>query len=89
MLPCDNNDLRFEVQRRPYSRVGRFDNLEYEIELGLSNILNYELDLIYRIEILIRDLERCPDFSPHAAFRSIDRYEEGRITKDVLTDFFR
>ena len=77
------------MQRRPYSRVGRFDNLDYEIELGLSNIVNYELDLIYRIETLIRDLERSTNFSPHAAFRSIDRYEEGKITKDVLTDFFR
>ena len=25
VLPCDNNDLRLEVQRKPYTRVGRFD----------------------------------------------------------------
>lgn len=25
----------------------------------------------------------------HAAFRSVDRYEEGRITKEILIDFFR
>jgi Ca2+-binding EF-hand superfamily protein len=45
--------------------------------------------LIFRIETLLRDLQRCPDFSAHAAFRAVDRYEEGRITKDILIDFFR
>jgi Ca2+-binding EF-hand superfamily protein len=89
VLPCDNNDLRFEVQRRSYSRVGRFDNLDYEIELGLSNIIAYELDLINRVEILVRDLERCPDYTPHLAYRTIDRYEEGKISKDILIAFFR
>lgn len=28
VLPCDNNDLRVEVQRKPYTRVGRFDTLD-------------------------------------------------------------
>jgi Txe/YoeB family toxin of Txe-Axe toxin-antitoxin module len=89
VLPCDNNDLRMAVQRRPYSRIGRFDTLDYEIECGLSNIIKHELDLIYRSETLIRELQRYPDFSPHAAFRSIDRYEEGKITSLILSDFFR
>lgn len=77
------------VQKRPYTRVGRFDSLEYEIECGLSSIIKHELDLIFRIENLKRDLERCPDFSPHTAFRAVDRYEEGKITKEILIDFFR
>jgi Ca2+-binding EF-hand superfamily protein len=89
VLPCDNNEMRLMVQKRPYTRVGRFDTLEYEIECGLSSIVKQELDLIFRIETLIRDLERCPDFSPHAAFRAVDRYEEGKITREILIDFFR
>jgi hypothetical protein len=56
ILPCDNNDLRLSVQRRPYTRVGRFDTLDYEVECGLSNIIQHELDLIFRIETLLRDL---------------------------------
>lgn len=56
VLPCDNNDLRMAVQRRPYSRIGRFDTLDYDIESGLSNIINHELDLIYRSDMLIREL---------------------------------
>jgi hypothetical protein len=39
--------------------------------------------------MLVRDLERCPDYTPHAAFRTIDRYEEGKINKQILSDFFR
>lgn len=89
VLPCDNNDLRMAVQRRPYTRIGRFDTLDYEIECGLSNIIKHELDLIGRSETLIRELQRYPDFSPHAAFRAIDRYEEGMITHVNLSEFFR
>jgi hypothetical protein len=80
VLPCDDNELRMATQRRPYTRVGRFDNLDYEIECGLSNILKHELDMIFRVDSLLRELENCPDFTPHAAYRSIDRYDEGKIT---------
>lgn len=56
VLPCDNNELRAETQRRQYTRVGRFDNLEYEIEQGLKSIISHEIDLIYRVETLVREL---------------------------------
>jgi len=56
VLPCDNNELRMAVQRRPYSRIGRFDTLDYEIECGLSNIIKHELDFISMSEDTIREL---------------------------------
>ena len=39
VLPCDDNFLRSQVQRRPYSRVGRFDALPYDMEMGLVRLL--------------------------------------------------
>ena len=89
VLPCDNNEMRAEVQRRPYSRIGRFDSLDVEIEQALSLLLRHEIDLIKRVEGLVRDLQCSPDFTTHAAYRAVDRYEEGKITKENLTDFFR
>lgn len=39
VLPCDDNGLRADVQRRPYNRVGRFDALPIEMELGLVRLI--------------------------------------------------
>ena len=57
VLPCDNNMLRAQAQKRPYTRVGRFDNLPYDTEIGLKNIIQQEIDFIKRCEVLIQDLE--------------------------------
>lgn len=39
VLPCDDNGLRREVQRRPYSRVGRFDSMPIDMEMGLVRVI--------------------------------------------------
>ena len=49
--------LRAQAQKRPYTRVGRFDNLPYDTEIGLKNIIQQEIDFIKRCEVLIQDLE--------------------------------
>lgn len=46
MLPCDDNMMRAQVQQRPYSRVGRFDSLPYDIEMGLVRLLQHEVSFI-------------------------------------------
>ena len=89
VLPCDDNMLRASVQRRPYSRVGRFDSLPYDQESGLARLLNHEIDLIKRITMFVEDLKHNPDYTPYAAFRTIDRYQEGHIKIANLQDFFR
>lgn len=38
---------------------------------------------------LIKDLNKRPDFSTYAAFRTIDRHNEGCINMANLQDFFR
>ena len=50
VLPCDNNLLRAQAQKRPYTRCGRFDSLPYDIESGLKGIIQHEIDFIGRME---------------------------------------
>ena len=37
----------------------------------------------------VEDLRHKPDYTPYAAFRTIDRYQEGHIKIANLQDFFR
>lgn len=89
MLPCDDNLLRSQVQRRPYTRMGRFDALPYDMEMGLVRLLQHEVDFIRRMNALVKSLEARPDYTPFAAFRTIDRYQEGHINISNLQEFFR
>lgn len=52
-------------------------------------LLNTEIDCLRRVQVLVRDLERQPDYSVQAAFRTIDQYNEGFLNQANLTDFFR
>ena len=79
VLPCDNNLLRAQTQKRPYTRVGRFDNLPYDIEIGLFNIIKHEVDFIKRVEALIEELEYQPDYTPQAAYATLDKFGVGKI----------
>lgn len=79
ILPCENNVLRNITLDRPSRRITRYDYLPRDIELCLTNIIEKEIDLQRRLEILKRELEVQYDYSPFAAFRSVDRYNTGRI----------
>jgi Ca2+-binding EF-hand superfamily protein len=74
---------------RPSFRVGRFDSLPYDIERALLDILEKEIDLQRRLDILKRELEIRYDYSSLAAYRSIDRYNDGRINTFNLGTFLR
>lgn len=79
VLPCEDNLLRNMTLDRPSARVGRYDHLPRDIELALTSVIEKEIDLQRRLEILKRELEVQYDYSPFAAFRSIDRYNSGRM----------
>ena len=79
VLPCEDNFLRNVTLDRPSFRVGRFDHLPRDIETYLTDILEKELDLLRRQDSLKRDLELRYDFSNHAIFRAVDRYNDGFI----------
>ena len=89
ILPCEDNLLRRITQERPAIRVGRYDNLPRDIELALTELLERELDLYRRQEILKGDLEVRYDYSSYAAFRAIDKYSEGNINTFNLSTFLK
>jgi cytochrome c peroxidase len=79
VLPCEDQGLRNAAMSRPYSRVGRFDTLDHEVELVLARLISHEVDVMRRSQCLVRDLERMPDFSIQGAFRMVDTFGEGKI----------
>uniref|UniRef100_A0A7S3MKG2 EF-hand domain-containing protein n=1 Tax=Favella ehrenbergii TaxID=182087 RepID=A0A7S3MKG2_9SPIT len=89
LLPCTDNLMRNITLDRPSLRVGRFDSLPYDIERALLDILEKEVDLMRRLDILKREVEIRYDFSSLAAYRSIDRYNDGRINTFNLGTFLR
>ncbi len=89
LLPCEDNLLRRIASERPIFRVGRYDYLPRDIENALTELLEKELDLHRRQEILKGDLEVRYDYSSYAAFRSIDKYNEGNINTFNLGSFLK
>ena len=89
LLPCTDNLLRNITLDRPSFRVGRFDSLPYDIERSLVEIIEKEIDLQRRLDILKRDLEIRYDYSSLSAWRSVDKYNDGRIDTFNLGSFLR
>jgi hypothetical protein len=56
VLPCEDMVLRNITQDRPGRRVGRFDRLPRDIEIAMTSVLEKEIDLQRRLEVLKRDL---------------------------------
>ena len=88
-LPCEDNYLRNRTLDRPSRHVGRFDSLPRDIELALAGVIEKEIDLQRRLESLKRELEVQYDYSPYAAYRSIDRYNSGRVDQVNIGSFLR
>lgn len=74
---------------RPSRRVGRFDCLPRDIELAMTTIMEKEVDFSRKLEVLKRELQIQYDFSPLAAFRSVDKYNSGTIDTVNLGTFLR
>jgi len=89
VLPCEDNCLRRVAQDRPSLRVARYENLPLDIERGLLNIFESEVQLIRKLDLLKREAEVRYDFSPYAAFKAVDKCCEGSINKANLSGFLR
>ena len=55
----------------------------------MTDVLVKEVELARRLLVLKRELEICLDYSPMAAFRSVDRHNSGVITTVNLGAFMR
>lgn len=89
LLPCEDNCLRNITLDRPAARIGRFDQLPCDIDSALVNVIEQEIALQRRLDILKRDLECRFDFSTLSAYRSVDKYNDGRIDTFNLGSFLR
>ena len=88
-MPCEDNLLRLNTLARPTQRVSRFEKLPGDIERSLLEIFEKEINLQRTLDALKRDLEYRYDYTPMAAFRSIDKHNYGRIDTYVLGTFLR
>ena len=79
LLPCTDNFQRNLTLDRRARHVGPYDSLPFDIERGMVEILQKEIDLQRRLDVLKGSLEYRWDYSPLAAFRSVDRYNSGVI----------
>jgi len=89
LLPCEDNLLRNITLDRPAMRVSRFDNLPGDIEHAMLDVIEKEIDLQRRLDILKRDIEIRYDYSTLAAYRSVDKYNDGRVDTFNLGSFLR
>ena len=88
-LPCEDNYLRAQTQDRYAYRVGRFDYLRASLEYSISDILSQELRLMSKVEMARDSVMRRYDYSVYAAFRSIDKYNDGFVDAVSLGSFLR
>jgi Ca2+-binding EF-hand superfamily protein len=89
LLPCEDNLLRNMTLDRPSRRIARFEHLPRDIELAMVNVIEKEIDLQRKLEVLKRELQVQYDYSPLAAFRSVDRYNSGLMTTVNTGAFLR
>ena len=89
LLPCEDNLLRNITLDRPSRYVGRYDSLPLDIERALCDIFEKEVDLQRRLDILKGELECRYDFTAYASYRSVDKYNDGRISTLNLGSFLR
>lgn len=89
LLPCEDNFLRNQTMDRVTHRVGRYDFLPRDIEVALASVIELEIDMQRRTDDFKRALVVRFDYTPLAAFRSIDRYAIGRLDSINIGAFLR
>ena len=67
----------------------RYDYLPRDIERGLADIFEREIDMLRRLDNLKTEMELRYDFSIFAAYKSIDKFNEGFINTYNLSAFLK
>jgi len=89
VLPCEDNLLRNVVCDRPAFRVSRYDSLPYDIERSFKDLVMSELALYRRLECLRKELESRFDYSTLAAYRTVDKNNDGNINIKNIGSYLR
>ena len=82
ILPKTNEYLRRTVSLRPNLKLKNGDLLPYEIEFGITRMLQEELIGAKNCEAIRIDLLGCHDFSPLALFKIIDNKKLGYLDSE-------
>jgi hypothetical protein len=88
-LPCEDNLLRNMTLDRPVRCISRHEVLPLDIEGCMVEVLEKELALMRKQDVLRREVEVRYDYTIGAAYRSIDRNNDGSINMHNLGAFLR
>jgi hypothetical protein len=89
ILPCEDNCLRKIALDRHACRVARYENLPLDIERGLVAIIEREIELTRRLDLLKRELEVRHDYTTYSAFKAITKCCDSSINNYNLSQFLR
>lgn len=89
ILPCEDNCLRKIALDRHACRVARYENLPLDIERGLVAIIEREIELTRRLDLLKRELEMRHDYTTYSAFKAITSCCDSSINNYNLSQFLR
>jgi len=105
LLPCEDNGLRNMCLDRPSHRVGKYDALPRDIENGMKEVIENELDLMRHQDGLRHECEVRYDYNLGAFLRSqghfatekellsiirrIDTDGDARLSFPEFSDFMR
>ena len=88
-LPCEDNYLRDRTMARYAPALMRHESLPRDIELAMCDVIEKEIALQRNLESLKLDLSGCLEYSPSAAFATVDVYRSGLLTTVNVADFCR
>jgi len=89
VLPRTNTVLREIATQRDSYHVAEDEILPYEVELGLAKILDKEVNLSRKVELLKEDLVSRYDFNLRTIHEIVAEAGEGRIDYDALYAFLQ
>lgn len=88
-LPCEDNYLRDRTMARYAPALMRHESLPRDIELAMCDVIEKEIALQRNLESLKLDLSGCLEYSPSAAFATVDVYRSGLLNTINVADFCR
>ena len=89
LMSCENGYLRAAAAQRPNQKLLKDQSLSNRVERSLAHLLMREINIHAKLENFKRALEQMYDFTPVAAFNTIDDCNLGYLDEKSLKRFFR